>query len=87
MTKKKIDIRDYAGEIVRAMQPWRQRSAPRQHMYLFSDWFQLASPPLSQRGGVGGGVCNEHVLPHFYNYSCIETPPLTLPFPNRSLKK
>lgn len=29
MTKKKIDIRDYAGEIVRAMQPWRQRSVPR----------------------------------------------------------
>ena len=28
MTKKRIDIRDYAGEIVRAMQPWRQRSVP-----------------------------------------------------------
>ena len=31
MTKKKIDILDYAEEIVRAMQPWRQRSVPRQH--------------------------------------------------------
>ena len=30
--QKEIDIRDYAGEIVQAMQPWRQRSVPRQHI-------------------------------------------------------
>ena len=29
MNKKKIDICDYAGDIVLAMQPWRQRSVPR----------------------------------------------------------
>ena len=37
------------------------------------------SPPLSQRGGAGGGVCNKQVLTHFYYHSCLQTPPLPPP--------
>jgi len=38
---------------------------------------QRASPPLSQRGGAGGGVCNQQIFTHYY--SGIQTPPLTPP--------